>query len=518
MAIQPINIIKSWFKTGSKPTEQQFSDTWDSFRHKFEKVSLDEIEGAETLAPNISDVLTKGNNYYTNGQNDYMSFTNQYAPGWELNSMQFRPGGLRIEKSHNGNFSGILYGADYITSLYTRSDYANELGFKLNTNGLLLKTNLSQNGTGVIKSDNLQKLTNYQLPAETTEPSVTLVSRVNGIPADINGNVNISGQGGGAPTWQQTLNAGSTSVEVQNMRVSLGEKAFLELNGSGDKAFFFNTENGINLQTRGKGEIAIGNNDGIKIDGQSTGKITLRSNSNEGIKMDASSWGELAMSQNQGFYIDSRAGILTLAGGGSEGVKILGRPGVTITGEYFNIESGNTNFRSNVNFLGSGGLVFKDPTNNATSPEIRLNYWSIDDLGTQKKVVQLLGNMIVRESFYLQNGLKFRTNLLPTGSATTDIDSSRVTVNSKAFLPTGVKGNFTLPVSVNDTKADVNGNISLPSVIDKIIYSSVLTKQWLNMAYPDAPIGKSYFQLETMQLAIKTGTDTWAVSPLTNLE
>lgn len=518
MAIQTLETIKNWFRTTLKPTQEQFWDTWDSFRHKDEKISVEEIDGVENLAPNIEEVLKKGNNYYTNGQNNYMRFTNQYAPGWEFNSMEFRPGGIRLEKSHGGNSDGILYAADNLGSLFSRSDYANEAGFKLNTEGLLLKTNVAPAGSGIIKSDNLTKTIDFQLPAETVAPTVTLVSRVNGIPADVNGNVDINGQGGAVSTWQQTLNAGSTSVEVQHMRISLGEKGFLELNGGGDRAFFFNTENGINLQTRGKGEIAIGNNDGIKIDGQSTGKVVVRSSSNEGVKIDASSWGEMTMSQNQGLYIDSRAGILTLAGGGLEGVKILGRDGgVTITGSNFNVESGS-NFKNNVNISGAGGIVFKDPSNNPANPEIRLNYFNIDDLGTQKKAVQLIGNMAVRESFYLQNGLKFKTIPVTAPSVTTDIDSSKTTADSKIFLPSGIKGNATMPISVNDTKADVNGNISLPSVIDKINYgTSFFNKNWLNTVYADAPIGKSYFHLETMQLAIKVGFDTWAVTPLTNL-
>lgn len=145
--------------------------------------------GGET--PSITEVLTEGNTYSTYGQNDYMRFTNQYAPGWQFNSMQFMPGGIRLEKSYGGNSSGILYAADHVGSLYTRSDFANQTGFSLNTEGLLLKTNVSQAGTGIIKSDNLVKLTDYQLPIETTEASVTLVSKVNGIHADVNGNVNI---------------------------------------------------------------------------------------------------------------------------------------------------------------------------------------------------------------------------------------------------------------------------------------------------------------------------------------
>ena len=49
MAIQTLNTIKNWFKTGLKPSQQQFWDTWDSFRHKFEKVPVKDIEGIDEL-------------------------------------------------------------------------------------------------------------------------------------------------------------------------------------------------------------------------------------------------------------------------------------------------------------------------------------------------------------------------------------------------------------------------------------------------------------------------------------
>lgn len=49
MAIQTLETIKNWFRTSLKPTQAQFWDTWDSFRHKSEKVSVKDIEGVEEL-------------------------------------------------------------------------------------------------------------------------------------------------------------------------------------------------------------------------------------------------------------------------------------------------------------------------------------------------------------------------------------------------------------------------------------------------------------------------------------
>ncbi|OXA71731.1 hypothetical protein B0A67_10270 [Flavobacterium aquidurense] len=49
MALQTLNTIKQWFRTGLKPTQAQFWDTWDSFRHKFEKIPVKDIDGIDEL-------------------------------------------------------------------------------------------------------------------------------------------------------------------------------------------------------------------------------------------------------------------------------------------------------------------------------------------------------------------------------------------------------------------------------------------------------------------------------------
>lgn len=49
MAIQSLKTIRGWFRTGLKPTQLQFWDTWDSFRHKSEKIPAKDIEGIDTL-------------------------------------------------------------------------------------------------------------------------------------------------------------------------------------------------------------------------------------------------------------------------------------------------------------------------------------------------------------------------------------------------------------------------------------------------------------------------------------
>jgi len=47
MAKQTLNTIKNWFKTGLKPTQQQFWDTWDSFWHKDQVIPASSIENLD---------------------------------------------------------------------------------------------------------------------------------------------------------------------------------------------------------------------------------------------------------------------------------------------------------------------------------------------------------------------------------------------------------------------------------------------------------------------------------------
>ncbi|MBB6274730.1 hypothetical protein HDF26_005212 [Pedobacter cryoconitis] len=47
MAKQTLNVIKNWFKTGLKPSQLQFWDTWDSFWHKDEIIPAANIENLD---------------------------------------------------------------------------------------------------------------------------------------------------------------------------------------------------------------------------------------------------------------------------------------------------------------------------------------------------------------------------------------------------------------------------------------------------------------------------------------
>lgn len=49
MAVTLISTIKTWFKTGLIPTQEQFWAVFDSYRHKSEKIPLADVEGINEL-------------------------------------------------------------------------------------------------------------------------------------------------------------------------------------------------------------------------------------------------------------------------------------------------------------------------------------------------------------------------------------------------------------------------------------------------------------------------------------
>ncbi|MBU2526246.1 MAG: hypothetical protein KKC03_06570 [Bacteroidetes bacterium] len=61
MAKVSLASIKNWFKTGLKPTQAQFWDVWDSFRHKDDLVPAAEVEGLDGLLNDMSVAVDAAN-------------------------------------------------------------------------------------------------------------------------------------------------------------------------------------------------------------------------------------------------------------------------------------------------------------------------------------------------------------------------------------------------------------------------------------------------------------------------
>ena len=76
MAKVNLNTIKNWFKTGLKPTQEQFFSTWDSFWHKDDEIPAANIADLDTyLAEKVDKETGKGlsTNDYTTTEKDKLT-------------------------------------------------------------------------------------------------------------------------------------------------------------------------------------------------------------------------------------------------------------------------------------------------------------------------------------------------------------------------------------------------------------------------------------------------------------
>lgn len=54
MAIQLLSTLKSWFETGDKPTQAQFWDWLDSFRHKNDSIPMGDVSGLDSALAGLA--------------------------------------------------------------------------------------------------------------------------------------------------------------------------------------------------------------------------------------------------------------------------------------------------------------------------------------------------------------------------------------------------------------------------------------------------------------------------------
>ncbi len=106
MAIIDLNTIKSFFKTGLKPTQNQFWNTWDSFRHKSEAIGISEVTNLQTqlntlfqmgevgVIPNSETIIVDGN------------FSKDFTAGKVLESILIDPTGNAMYSIDIGTTEG----------------------------------------------------------------------------------------------------------------------------------------------------------------------------------------------------------------------------------------------------------------------------------------------------------------------------------------------------------------------------------------------------------------------------
>lgn len=136
-----LNIILSWFVTGAKPTQQQFSDTWNSFRHKSDAIPVADLTGLNDLFVDINNhfndpnaheaLLTQVHVYQFGKMQIFKAKTNfevflevgDVASGWLADQVTFIPYGKYlggdVEDLANWNTSPMYFSDENTASSNT---------------------------------------------------------------------------------------------------------------------------------------------------------------------------------------------------------------------------------------------------------------------------------------------------------------------------------------------------------------------------------------------------------------
>ncbi|MFH6956773.1 hypothetical protein ACHRV1_05150 [Flavobacterium aquidurense] len=273
MALQTLNTIKQWFRTGLKPTQAQFWDTWDSFRHKFEKIPVKDIDGIDELLLSKADKTVLDN---------HLADKNAHAPqvntDWNsesgfsqlLNKPEFRtvngqtivgtgdiaittePADLQSVLDTNpiakyGNSSAAImgnYGDSKYNNLIVGNDtdrssmlqLTNQVGFQYSKVGINTESNITVSESGVnIKRSLNGKTTDIvledptvntllKIPAKSEEGNTYTIATtddfktINGESIVGEGNLDIEPQG-----LKSVLDAGPTASYGQSKATLMGD-------------------------------------------------------------------------------------------------------------------------------------------------------------------------------------------------------------------------------------------------------------------------------------------------------
>ncbi len=105
MAIVNLSTIKSWFKNGLKPTQDQFDCTWDSFWHKNQLIPSDKIEGFDAkLIENLNE--------------NYLSVLQQYkTSSLDTMRLKFSWGFTNMGDTQRSKYSSTIDGNYYLLAI-----------------------------------------------------------------------------------------------------------------------------------------------------------------------------------------------------------------------------------------------------------------------------------------------------------------------------------------------------------------------------------------------------------------
>lgn len=147
--------------------------------------------------PNWEQVLTAGNVSNTYSYDElHFQLISQFYPGGPLtNVMEFKRNSIYI--LNNAANTGVILSGNGVGSKHNIFSGSNT-GFGISGNGIILRTNPAASAVATINTDSMVQSTVFRLPQYIgTASYLTFATSVNGVFADMYGNVTISGGGGG---------------------------------------------------------------------------------------------------------------------------------------------------------------------------------------------------------------------------------------------------------------------------------------------------------------------------------
>lgn len=467
MASQTLNTIKNWFKTGLKPTQTQFWDTWDSFRHKYEKVPVKDVDGLDEL------LLSKAEKTVLD---EHLADKNAHAPQ------------VNTDWNSNSGFSQLLNKPEFKTingkKIVGNGDIAIKEGGSQNLQETLNNgSSAGFDGTSTIKlldGEPFQKVVSWDFlndaqeshflgNLETFSSNIKNGNRKTSIQQQSNELTFSKTQDTEDGTFQNTLDLG---MPTSNSKFTLPSK---EVDGNYTLATTDEIigENGLTLQKvlENGSEGIIPN--GVKIGHNATDDSTWSTlNLKDGNGIDLYSSGAFNLA-TKGFYLNSTTGGGFVTSGNpsqneplrinsqSSGMELAGGAGgVVIQGQGKEVKLSGADY-------GDGGVQMLSRLGVGRVKNItgsNLEIFSDDELNlNSSKKTSLSFNNGAASIFLAYNGRDPHLDLNSNKGIGMRAENGKINIWAGAELGQGVTvNNKNVVRTINGLEADVSGNVVLP--------------------------------------------------------
>ncbi|MCC9016492.1 MULTISPECIES: hypothetical protein [Flavobacterium] len=131
-----INTILSWFKTRSKPTQEEFRATWLSFWHKDEQIPTEKIEGLQGLLDHKADLEALENHKADSNAHSELFIRAKFIKTGELSIFK-HPNNTDQTKEYILEINDLVQGfveKTWINGYYIGGDISLLESFSVNTN------------------------------------------------------------------------------------------------------------------------------------------------------------------------------------------------------------------------------------------------------------------------------------------------------------------------------------------------------------------------------------------------